>query len=64
MASLSMKEIVFGPDEVIIDREKLDEPSIYFVANGEVEMFLNLGVEENKICKTIQVNLLIFIKFK
>jgi len=45
MEALSMKvrEQVFGPGEVIVKSNRNDVPCLYFIIQGEVELYAEIG---------------------
>lgn len=53
--SLKMKEIRFGPEEIIfLENEYLDR--LFFIIKGQVELFVNVSDSENN--KLSRVNIL------
>jgi hypothetical protein len=34
---------VLGPDELIIKKKETDDPKIFFISKGEVDIYLDIG---------------------
>jgi hypothetical protein len=45
--SLKMEEHVFGSDELIQKANTLEEPTIHFIAKGEVDLFIEIGSHDD-----------------
>lgn len=41
-----MHEHVFGPEEVIVKAENFEEPRIYIIIKGEVELYWQVGTDK------------------
>lgn len=46
--SFIMRETLLGPGDVIIKQKKIDVPKIYFIEEGEVELFIETGLVTNR----------------
>ncbi len=42
-----MKEQVYGPDEIIVKKGSYEEPRIYIIMKGEVELFVEVGTSKS-----------------
>lgn len=52
--SLKMKEVIYGPGEIIYRQGEYENPSLYYITKGEIISFLNMGSKNN--IQTLNLN--------
>lgn len=47
MLSLKMKEVIYGPGEIVYREGEYINPSLYYITKGEIVSYLNMGTKHN-----------------